>query len=48
MKKQFVSGLLLLSFLTNGNAAQIDPVSPVKFKQENEYKILSFVKLAQL
>lgn len=48
MKKQFVSGLLLLSFLTNGNAAQIDPVSPVKFKQENEYKILSFVKLDKL
>ena len=42
-EKIFISLFFLLGSLSN--AAQIDPVSPVKFKQENEYKILSFVKL---
>lgn len=45
MKRQFVGGVLMLCALSYSYAAQINPVLPVKFKKENGYKILSYVKL---
>lgn len=45
MKKQFLSGFLFLTAFSSIDAANINPVSPVKFKQESGYQILSYIKL---
>lgn len=45
MKKHLLCSMLALGVATYSVATNIEPVSPVKFKQESGYQILSYVKL---